>query len=147
MEGLAMKILATNRSSGEVVSMEVATHKELINAWRIAQEYAKVSDSLKAQLKELVPTFVGEKGVSEPVDGYIFRISNIQRKTYDKAVLRQELDEDTLDLLLKPDKPAVDKFLKENLERLGESSTRIRKAMVDEGKPYQVIKLEKLDRD
>lgn len=142
-----MEISATNRSSGEVLTMPANTQEEVMAAWRVAQEYSKFADSIKAQLKELVPKFVGDKGTSEPIDGYMFRVSHIQRMNYDKAILRQELDEDTLDLLLVPDKPAIDKYLTENLEQLGDASTRIRKGMVESGKPYQVIKLEKLDRE
>ena len=136
-------ITATNKHTGEVVSLEADTYEKLIQAWQIAQEYAKVADRLKAQLKEVVPKFV-EGRTSEPHNGFMFRISSIQRMNYDKAILRQQLDEDVLDLLLEPNKPKVDAYLKDNLESLGDASTIIRKAMVEVGRPYQVIKLEKL---
>ena len=139
-------VTATNKHTGEVVSLIVNNQQQLVQAWLIAQEYNKVSEKLKAQLKELVPKFV-ESNLSEPIDGYQFRISNIQRKNYDKTVMREVLDADTFDLLLKPDKTAIDTYLKENLESLGDVSTRLREAMIDEGAGYTVIKLERLDRE
>lgn len=138
-------VTATNKHTGEVVSLIVNNQEQLVQAWLIAQEYAKVSEKLKDQLKELVPKFV-ESSLSEPIDGYQFRISNIQRKNYDKTVMRDVLDADTFDLLLKPDKPAIDTYLKKNLETLGDVSTRLRETMIAEREPYQVIKLERLDR-
>ena len=139
-----MRISATNRSSGEIVELDVDDYDQAIEAWKVAQEYAKVADALKDQLKKIVPSFVDEtRGVSEPLNGYMFRVSNVQRMNYDKAVLRNVFDEDTLDLFLEPNKTAVDKYLAEHLEEVGEGSTLLRKSMKPVGKPYQVIKLEK----
>lgn len=139
-----MRISATNRSSGEIVELDVDDYDQAIEAWKVAQEYAKVADALKDQLKKIVPSFVDEtRGVSEPLNGYMFRVSNVQRMNYDKAVLRNVFDEDTLDLFLEPNKTAVDKYLAEHLEEVGEGSTLLRKSMKPVGRPYQVIKLEK----
>lgn len=142
-----MKITATNKATGEVIELDTNTPQEVVAAWRIAQEYDKAAASLKDQLKKLVPALVGPRGVSEPVDNYQFRVSSIQRMTYDKGVMREVLDPDTFDVLVKPDKSAVDKYLKENLETLGEASTTLRQSMLPEGMPYQVIKLEKLSSE
>lgn len=140
-------ITAVNKHTGEVVELESDTFDQVIQAWQIAKEYEKVSEALKAQLKELVPQYVGDKGVSEEANGHIFRISNIQRKTFDKAVMREVLDEDTYDQFLKPDNTNLKKFIKDNLESLGEASTKLMTSMVPDGKGYQVIKLEKVVRD
>lgn len=142
-----MKITATNKATGEVIELPADTAEQIVEAWRVAQEYVKAADALKAQLKQLVPSLVGDRGVSEPIGNFQFRVSFVQRKNYDKAVMRQVLDADTFDLLLKPDKPAIDTFLKEHLEELGDASTALRQSMVDEGKPYEVIKLEKLSME
>ena len=141
------KITATNKATGEVIELPATNSREIVEAWRVAQEYEKAAASLKEQLKKLVPAIVTEKGVSEPIGNYQFRVSTVQRMTYDKAVMREVLDADTFDLLLKPDKTAVDTFLKENLEKLGAGSTALRSSMVPDGKPYQVIKLEKISRE
>ena len=141
-----MRISATNRSSGEIVELDVDDYDQAIEAWKVAQEYAKVADALKDQLKKIVPSFVDEtRGVSEPLNGYMFRVSNVQRMNYDKAVLRNVFDEDTLDLFLEPNKTAVDKYLAEHLEEVGEGSTLLRKSMIPVGKSYQVIRLERLE--
>ncbi len=140
-------VRATNKATGEYVELPASTPKEIVEAWQIAQEYVKTAEALKNQLKELVPNLVGDKGISEPIGNFAFRVSSIQRKNYDKLVMRELLDPDTFDVLVKPDKPAVDKYLKENLASLGDISTKLRQAMVEDGNPYQVIKLEKLSRE
>lgn len=139
-------ITATNKHTGEVVELEADTFEQIVEAWNIAKEYEKVSDALKKQLKELVPNYVSDKGISDEYNGYMFRVSVVQRKDYDKSILRDVLDQDTFDVLTKPDKTAIDKYLKENIETLGDVATQLRKTMVDVGKPYEVIKLEKLTR-
>lgn len=140
-------IKATNKATGEVVELETDTFEQIVEAWRVASEYEKTAKALKDQLKKLVPDLIGERGMSEEYKGYAFRVSNVQRMTYDKAVMRDVLDADTFDVLLVPDKTLVDTYLKENLELLGEASTLLRNAMIPVGAPYQIIKLEKLSRD
>lgn len=142
-----MKITATNKATGEVVELSVDNPEEIVQAWQTAQEYektSKTSKTLKDQLKKLVPEFVGDRGTSEPIGNFQFRVSNIQRMNYDKAIMRYVFDADTFDLLLDPNKPAVDKYLKEHLDELGPDSTKLRETMIPVGNPYQVIKLERL---
>jgi hypothetical protein len=142
-------IKATNKHTGEIVELPVDTYEQIIASWQIAQEYEKVSKKLKDQLKELVPKYVNEvSGLSEERQGLMFRVSNIQRKNYDKSVLIEKVhDEGLLFEMLKPDKKFIDDYLKENLESIGDLSTELRNSMIDEGNPYQVIKLEKLERE
>lgn len=137
-------IKAVNKATGEVIELSAGTQEEIVTAWNIAREYEKAATALKDQLKKLVPEIVNTNGTSDDINGYMFRVSFVQRYDYDKAVMRQVLDEDVFDLLLKPDKSAVDKYLKENIDDLGDVSVRLRNSMVESGKPYQVIKLEKL---
>lgn len=139
-----MNVTATNKATGEVIELPVNNPTEIVEAWRIAQEYDKASTAIKDQLKKLVPTFISERGTSEVINGFQFRMNTIQRMTYDKTVMRRLLDADTFDLMLKPDKPTIDKYLKENLPDI---STELRNSMIEDGKPYQVIKLERLDRE
>lgn len=139
-------ITATNKATGEVIELPSDSLAEVTSAWRIAQEYEKTAKALKDQLKNIVQNFVNEKGLSEAQDGYMFRVSNVQRMTYDKSVVKDVLDADTYDLFTKIDKTALDKFIKENLDDLKDISTTLRSSMVEDGMPYQVIKLEKLDR-
>lgn len=139
-----MKVTATNKHTGEVIELSADSLDQVVEAWRIASEYDKAATALKDQLKKLVPSFINERGMSEEVKGYMFRQSSIQRMNYDKAVMRNVFDEDTYDLLVMPNKPMVDKYLKEHLEDLGGGSTELRASMIEAGAPYQVIKLEKI---
>lgn len=141
------KITATNKATGEVVELDADTLDQVMGAWRIAQEYEKTAKALKDQLKKIVPSYIVDNNRSTEANNFVFKVSSIQRMTYDKSALREALDEDTFDVLMKPDKPAIDKYLKENIDSLGEISTIIRKSMVADGKPYELIKLEKLSRD
>ncbi len=141
-----MNITATNKATGEVIELQADTPEQIVEAWRIAQEYDKAATALKDQLKKIVPSIIGPRGVSDQIGDYQFRVSPIQRMTYDKTVMREVLDPDTFDVLLKPDKPAVDKYLKENLETLGEASTVLRQAMVADGAPFSRTVLEKTKR-
>lgn len=137
-------IKAINKATGEVIELESKTPEQIVDAWKIAQEYEKVAKSLKEQLKKIVPTLVNDSGVSEEINKAVFRINTIQRMTYDKSVVRNLIDEDVYDLVTKIDKTKLDTYLKENLESLGDTSTELRASMVPDGNPYQVIKLEKL---
>lgn len=141
-----MNITATNQHTGEIVDLQVKDYDSLVIAWQIASEYEKVSKRLKDELKKVVPSYIENKVVGLE-DKYAFKISSVQRMTYDKSILRENLDEDTYDLFMRPDKTAIDKYLKENVGSLGELSTKLRQTMLPDGKPYEVIKLEKLSRE
>lgn len=140
-------ITAVNKHTGEIVELEADTYEKLVQAWQIASEYEKVSKALKDQLKELVPSYISDKGTSPEYNGVMFRQSSIQRMNYDKTVLQEVIDDQGLLFeMLKPNKTFIDKYLKENLAELGDISTTLRKSMQPDGAPYTVIKLEKLTR-
>ena len=142
-----MKVSSTNKFTGELVELPADTPEQIITAWRVAQELERQAKQLKDQLKKVVPSLIGDRGVSDEVDGYMFRSTTIQKYNYSRAALRELLDADTYDLMMKPNKTAIDTYLKENLEELGEKSTLLRNSMKAEGKPYEVIKLERVKRD
>ena len=136
-------IQSLNKLTGEVYEFAAGTAEEMIASWSTINETIKALERAKDQLKPLVENIVNYKGVYEG-DNYRFRISSVQRFNYDKATMRQVFDEDLLDTFLEPHKPSVDAYIKENLEELGESSTLLRESMIEVGKAYQVIKLEKI---
>lgn len=138
-------ITATNEITGEFISLDTNNLTQIVHAWRMASEYEKLAKRIKDKLKPLVAEHT-LMGASDAIDGFQFRQSFVQRKTYDKGIMREVLDEDTYDLFMKPDKSAVDKYIRENLESLGEQAKQLRDNMIDDGKAYQVIKLEKLER-
>lgn len=132
------------KSTGEVIEFDPKSPEEIVETWRLVSEYIAAYEKIKDELKKLVPDFVDERGTYEHGD-HMFRVMSVQRKNYDKAALRQVFeDQDLLDTLLQPDKAAIDRYIKEHLDELGEASTTLRQAMVDVGKPYQVIKLERI---
>lgn len=139
-----MNVKAINKATGELIELPANTLAEIMTAWQVAQEYDKASTALKDQLKKLVPSQINADGTSDETNGFKFRRSFIQRMGYDKAVMRQVFDEDTFDVLCKPDKTLVDIYIKEHLEELGENSTLLRTTMTAQGEPYSTIKLEKL---
>lgn len=132
----------TNKLTGEV--FEVKNITEAVNVWKDISSQIKALEAVKEQMKSLLPKYLNEQGKSEEVDGYYFNSMIVQRRNYNKAVMREVLDEDTFDLFLKPDKTAIDKYLKENAEEIGDASTQLRNTMVDEGRAYTVTKLEKI---
>ena len=136
-------IEAVNKASGEVISLPADTPEEILQAWLTAQEYDKVAQSLKAQLKELVPSLLKGKDESDPIQNYTFKRSLVQKQTYDKQAIRDLLDEDTLDLFTKVQKSAVDAYIKEHSDELGDVKYELKKALVPDGKAYEVIKLQK----
>lgn len=136
-------IQATNKATGESIDLPTDRPDDIVLAWQIAQGYEKMAIALKEQLKEMLPTILNERGQSDIIKGYQFKTAVVQRKNYDKAIMREVMDSDLFDTMLKPDKKAVDNYLKEYLPNW---STDLRTSMIDEGQPYTVVKLEKLDR-
>lgn len=139
-----MRISSSHKITGEIVEFDIQNLADLVNAWRIASEYEKLAKDLKDKLKPELAKYLNDDGKSDEIDGYRFTTSFIQRKNYDKAVMRQVLDEDTFDLLLIPHKTKVDQYIKENLSELGDTSTILRESMVEDGEPYSVTRLEKI---
>lgn len=136
-------ITAVNTISGEVMEFADSTPEEVRDSWLQISKQIQALERAKDKLKPKVASMLDEFGKCE-IGDYMFRQTTVQRRNYDKAVMREALDEDTLDLFLVPDKTAIDKYLKENLEELGDISTRLRESMVDVGNPYSITKLEKL---
>lgn len=137
-------IKTINKATGEVIELDADTPEQIVEAWKIAQEYEKAAKSLKDQLKKIVPSLVNDDGKSDEINNAVFKINTIQRMTYDKSVVRQVLDEDVFDLMTKIDKTKLDNYIKDNLSELGDISTELRASLIPDGKPYQVIRLERL---
>lgn len=139
------KVTETIKLTGEIVEFNPKTETELIEAYRLCSEIIKAYEAAKKKLAAYADPYIGPQGTSEPVNGFMWRHMSVQRSNYDKSILREVIqDEDTLDLLLVPDKKAVDEYLKEHVEELGSGSTLLRKTMVPTGNPYSVTKLEKV---
>ena len=138
-----MTIQFLNKWTGEIHELPANTPDEIKDAWLALTETIKACERAKDKLKPLVSDMLDDRGQYGFTD-YVFRQSVVQRQTYDKSVMREVLDPDTFDVLLIPDKTAVDSYLKENVENLGEVGTKLRQSMVPIGQPYTTIRLEKL---
>ena len=131
----------TSKITGEVI--DINSPDEAVAAWRYVSSMIKDYEALKDKMKSYVAEIVDDRGLFES-GGYQFRVNAIQRYNYDKSIMREVLDPDLFDTLLIPDKTAIDKYLKENVNNTGEVGTRLVKNMVAVGRPYSVIRLEKL---
>lgn len=143
-DGGVLMITATNKITGEVIELPDSNYAETIQAWRMAQEFERIGKLIKDQLKESVGKYIDVFGKGEAVDGYKFNQTIVQRKTYDKSIMKELLDQDLYDILVIPDKTMVDNYIKENLESLGDVSTTLRETMLNVGKPYEIIRLERV---
>ena len=139
------QIQVVNKLTGEVLELPVDNPVQIKDAWLMLSETIKMLERAKDKLKPKVEALVAANQAD--FGTHAFRQSVVQRQTYDKAVMREVFDADTLDLFLVPDKTKVDNYLKENLESLGDASTKLRQSMVPVGTPYTTIRLEKVKRD
>ena len=139
-------IRVVNTYTGEIEEFPHSSPEDIVESWKQISNQIKALERAKDKLKQFVPNILDNNDTYEN-NGYRFRMSTIQRYNYDKSIMRQVFDEDLLDTLLKPDKTLIDNYIKDNLETLTEGSTLLRNSMVEDGKPYQVIKLEKVSRD
>lgn len=121
---------------------EVESEEQIVEAMILVNEQIKSLNKVKDKIRDLI---IDKDLNGKEHDGYLVRISATQRMTYDKSLLRQLLDEDVYDILVEPNKKAVDTYLKENLMELGDISTKLRRGMIEVGKPYQTVKLEKVN--
>lgn len=139
-------ITVVNKITGEIYELEDSTPEDIKESWLSLSETIKACERAKEKLKPKVSQLLNDKRLYDFGD-YQFRESVVQRQNYDKSVMKETLDPDVLDILLIPDKPRIDTYLKENIESLGEVSTKLRKSMISIGNPYTVIRLEKTKRD
>ena len=136
-------IKVTNKITGEELELPTSTPQEIMDSWKLAQEFEKNAKELKEKLVPLATELIGPRGTSEAYGGYMFRQSSVQRYAYDKTKVREYFqDEDLLDTFLTVDKTSLDKYVKENIDKLDGFSRD--KLVVPSGKPYSVTKLEKL---
>lgn len=142
-----MRVQATNKATGEVIDVSADTADEIVQAYRMAQEYEKVAKSLKDQLKLIVPSLLDEQGRSPVIDKYQFKRIESQKSTYDMQALRDAFDndEDLISQFLKVEKGKVDTYLKEHRDQLPEDAGYIlKRGLIPDGKVVTSIRLEKV---
>lgn len=139
-----MNVTATIESTGEVLELACNTPEQCIDSLLLVNSALEAYELLKNKLKKHVETLIETPTYQHA--GHLLRISNIQRTIYDPFVLRQVFDEDTLATFMEQKKGRIDKYIKEHLPELGDNSTTLRNSLLPVGKPFKVIKLEKLER-
>jgi hypothetical protein len=136
-------ITATNPITGEMFEIKDDTPADLEQAYQVLKSFERTTKKLLDQWKERVTAYDSE--TLETPHGYI-KCSVIQRQTYDKGILRQLIDEDTLDDFLVIKKSSVDNWLKERVEKQDidmDLNRSIRAALIPDGMPFVTIKYEK----
>lgn len=136
-------IKLVNKLTGEVMELPDSSPEEIKESWLLLSETIKVCEGGKDKLKAKVRSLVNDNGLYD-MGEYQFRVMSVQRYNYDKAVMREALDPDLFDTFLEPNKTAVDRYIKENVEVIGDTATILRKSMLPIGNPYSVTKLERL---
>lgn len=131
----------TNYTTGEVVELNSGTPEEIMESLLFVQQTIKVWESAYKKLKKVADEKV-DYGFEH--NGYKFYTNVIQRQTYDMTKLREVFDEDELWGFMELKKTAVDSYIKEHLDELGDKATMLRKTMIELGNPYSITKLEKL---
>lgn len=140
-----MSATAIVQSTGELLELPSDTPEQIMASYKVVNDYITAWQDIKAQLQELARDIVDAKGCYEH-DGYQLRVYSTQRMNYDRGVLREVFDPDLLDTFMEPSKGRIDRYLKEHLDEVGEDSTRLRQSMIPVGKPYTVVRLERLER-
>lgn len=138
-----MKATTTVPYTGEVLSFTASTPPELVEALVQINAYIKAYKLLKKKLEQTAFDLADTNGQLEH-KGYRVYCQSIQKMTYDKSVMRQVFDEDTLDLFLTPAKGKIDKYIAEHLEEYGEKSTLLRDTMIANGDPHSSVRVIKL---
>lgn len=129
-----------NTITGEQFEFPTDTSDQIIEAYTQAQALEAAAKRAKEKARNLI--------VQRDLDGYIsgdrsVKIVNVQRKDYDLSVMREVLDADQFNTFIKPDKTALDTFIKENVEDMPEAK-QLRDTMVDIGDPYVKISVDKI---
>ena len=133
----------TNRLTGEVIELDDQTPEQIIESMIYVQQTIKLWESANKKLKDLAFHKI-EAGFEH--NGYAFRSTVVQRMTYDMHSIRQVFDEDEIAQFMTLKKTSVDNYIKEHLDELGDKATMLRNTMIEEGKSYPVVRLEKLTR-
>ncbi len=140
-----MTVSSIIESTGEVIEFDASSPEAVIESYRLLNETMKAYEDVKKQLQKRARDVVDERGIYEYKD-HMLRVSGVQRYNYDKAVMREVLDQDTFDLFMEPAKGKLDEYIKENLSSLGDFAKTLRDTMVPVGNPYTVVKLERVRR-
>jgi hypothetical protein len=138
-------ITATNPLTGEMFDIPDSNGTEIEAAYEMVKSIEKTVAELKDSLKARVKVMAGDDGYIETPNG-IYKVSWVQKQTYDKPQLRQLLDEDLLDTFLEVKKSTVDNWLKERVLKNDYDNAvlhSVRQALIPQGFGYEMVKFTK----
>ena len=116
-ENKTINVRTINHLTGEVTDIEVKSAEQAKNLYvelsASATAIAKAKDSLKNYLDD----FLGQDDKHQFIDGKILRRVQRSRMSYRVEQLREFLDEDQIEVVLKVDTKAADQLIGEMQER------------------------------
>lgn len=128
-------------STGEIIDIDTSSDRAIVKSWQFLSDQIKELEKAKDQLKDLIRR---QELDDREIDGYMFKVSGVQRRNYDLETMRNVLDEDLFNTFIQADKKLVDSWVEENIEIDPDTTEQLRKNMVDVGQPYTVLKLQKV---
>lgn len=129
-------MIVVNKFTGEEREFKDSAPSEIVASWQLIDSEMKMLEEAKRALRDKVI----EHNLTSPIGPMQFKVIQVQRKNYDKSVMREVMDEDTVDLFLVPNKVELDKYVKA-LPKLDEQRVKLTHSMIDEGEPYTQVKL------
>lgn len=142
-------ITVVNKHTGEVWDFGWANDEGLAEAYANINETLAALERGRRKLREAVLKQMEKEGVDHRgVGRYIWHKRINRYLNYDLSTMRKVLDEDTLNLLIKPDKPKIDQMLKDSANNPKspviepKAASALRETMVEERAPAVVLRLE-----
>jgi hypothetical protein len=137
-----MSVTSTVKLTGEVIELQADTREQVVESLLYIKAYTDALDGLKKKLNAVATEMIDADG---PIlhNGYRLNSSVVQRMSYDETVLREVFDADELAMFTEYKKTAIDAYIAEHLDDLGDQSTLLRSTMQPTGNPYAVVRLER----
>lgn len=133
-------IKVVNTITAEVFEFKTDTTEQIVEAYNQAAKLEQAAKRAKQKIRDLI---VERNLDGESTPDYEIKIIHTQKQDYDLSIMREVLDDDQFNTFIKPDKTALDKFIKENIETIPEVKT-LRDSMIDVGTPYITVRVDKI---
>lgn len=148
-------INVVNKYTGEVMSFSTARPVDKAQSYLAINETINALERAKDKIKDQILTEIGERGEEDLEVGSSFIWHRQTRRyfNYDLGVMRERLDEDLFNMLIKPDKTKIDEVLAESVKAKKhpviepEIGSELRKTMVEERMPVTALRLERISNE
>lgn len=151
---MSKKVVVVNKATGEIYEWSTSNDLKLAESYKQISEMIQALERAKKKIRDQVLVKLDNApNDSIEVGDYKWNKIIMHRKNYNIEVMQHELPPDIYDALVKPNKVAIDDWLKEVVE-MGEDSPIeqevvkiLRDTMYDERPPTVAVKLERLKDD